>query len=307
MQGTRRCAASVFFAAAVCAASACGPPEAVVPSGYEVTDDVGRRVSVDAPAVRVFSAVPSLTESVLALASEDVLVARTRFDRAPELSELPSLGGTLNPNVEALARLRPDLVIVSADLGRRTVGDRMEALGVPVYRADVQTVADLRDHLLRLGVLLGREERAAELVDSLNRGLAAVQRAVAGNPAVDVYYSVWHDPPQTTGPGTFIDEVIELAGGRNVFADASVAWPQISLEELLRRDPEALVIAYHQGGAYDAPWLRGAGWRELSAVRRGRYTVVDGDLFNRPGPRLVEAARVLASFLHGDRVLREEW
>lgn len=292
----RLCTASTVLAAS------CGPAEPSSGTAVSVTDDAGRVVGLAAPASRVFSALPSLTESVAALDAE-VLVARTRFDRAPALAHLPSLGEALRPNLEALARLRPELVIVWMDGGQQSVAERVEALGVPVYRADVQTVDDVRSHLRRLGVLLDRRERAGLLVDSLDRALRQVSEAVAGREPVDVYYSVWHDPPQTTGPGTFIDQIIERAGGRNVFGDAPGSWPRVSLEEIVRRDPDVLVVAHQEGGSAEAPWIHGPGWRELSAVRRGRYLVVDADLFNRPGPRLAEAARTLARFLHGRGVL----
>ena len=280
--------------------TSCAPDEkADVPAVF-VTDDAGTTVALAAPARRVFSVVPSLTESVSAL-DPGVLVARTRFDRAPELAHLPSLGGAMQPNLEALAGLEPDLVIMWAGAFQRAVGERLTALDIPVYRADVQTIADVRSHLRRLGTLLGREERAAALVDSLDLGLEGVAAAVRGRERVDVYYSVWHDPPQTTGPGTFIDQVIEHAGGRNIFGDAARSWPRVSVEAILRRDPDALVITRNAPDAPGAPWLEGPGWRELRAVRTGRYLLVDGDLFNRPGPRVAEAARRMAHFLHGPR------
>lgn len=277
--------------------ASCAPADGTGPSGVSVKDDTGRAVSLSAPAERIFSVLPSLTESVAAL-DPDALIARTRFDQAPELAHLPVLGGTIRPNLEALARLEPDLFISWDDPGQRTVADRVEALGIPVYRANVQTIGDVRSHLRRLGVLLGRVEHAEEVVDSLDNALARVVAAVGGRDRVSVYYSVWHDPPQTTGPGTFIDQVIEHAGGRNVFGDASRAWPQVSLEAIVQRDPDALIIARHSQDEAGAPWLDGPGWRELKAVRTGRYLVVDGDLFNRPGPRVAEASSMLARFLH---------
>ena len=279
--------------------TSCVPADTTAPSAVAVTDDTGRAVSLPAPAGRVFSVLPSLTETVAAL-DPDALVARTRFDQAPELAHLPVLGGTIRPNLEALARLEPDLFISWDDPGQRTVADRVEALGIPVYRANVQTIADVRSHLRRLGVLLGRVEHAEGVVDSLDQALARVAAAVEARDPVTVYYSVWHDPPQTTGPGTFIDQVIGHAGGRNVFGDASRAWPQVSLEAIVQRDPDALVIARHSQDEAAAPWLDGPGWRELEAVRTGRYLVVDGDLFNRPGPRVATAALLLARFLHVD-------
>ncbi len=290
---------SPLLAAVLPLLASCVPVDGAKPSALAVTDDTGRTVSLPAPAERVFSVIPSLTESVTAL-DRDVLIARTRFDRALELAHLPSLGGTIRPNLEALARLEPDLVISWDDPGQRTIADQVETLGIPVYRANVQTMDDLRSHLRRLGVLLGRGDRAEALVDSLDQALARVAAAVRGRERVAVYYSVWHDPPQTTGPGTFIDRVIEYAGGRNVFGDASSAWPQVSLEAILQRNPEALVVARHSEDQPAAPWLDGPGWRELEAVRARRYLLVEGDLFNRPGPRVAEAALQLARFLHPD-------
>ena len=277
--------------------ASCAPADGTGPPGVTVTDDTGRTVSLSGPARRVFSVLPSLTESVAVL-DPDVLIARTRFDQAPELAHLPVLGGTIRPNLEALARLEPDLFISWDDPGQHTVADRVEALGIPVYRANVQTIADVRSHLRRLGVLLGRVGHAEEAIALLDQAIERVAAAVRGRDRVPVYYSVWHDPPQTTGPGTFIDEVIEHAGGRNVFGDASRAWPQVSLEAIVQRDPDALVVARHSADEAGAPWLDGPGWRELKAVRAGRYLVVDGDLFNRPGPRVAEAALMLARFLH---------
>ena len=275
----------------------CAPAGMSEPPAVSVIDDAGYTVALSAPARRVFSVVPSLTESVAAL-DPGVLVARTRYDQAPELAHLPSLGGAVQPNLEALAGLAPDLVITWADASQRAIGERVDALGIPVYRADVQAIADTRSHLRRLGTLLGRAERAAALVASLDLALENVAAAVRGREPVDVYYSVWHDPPQTTGPGTFIDEVIEHAGGRNIFGDTARSWPRVSIEAILQRDPDALVIARHAPGAPGVPWLEAPGWRDLRAVRTGRVLMVDGDLFNRPGPRVAEAVRHLARFLH---------
>lgn len=299
-----------FRFALVLVAMSCSPgdvvperdrPEARGGPAVRTVDDAGRPVELAAPASRVVSLVPSLTESVAAL-DAGVLVARTRFDRTPELARLPSLGEALQPNLEALARLRPDLVLVWWNVGQRPMAERVEVLDVPVYRADVQTLDDLRRHFRNLGVLLGHRDRAERLVDSLDAELDRLGRAVAGREPVEVYYSVWHDPPQTVGAGSFIDEVIQRAGGINVFRAAAGSWPRVSLEEIVRRDPDALVLSRHEGGPGDPAWLRGPGWRDLSAVRRGRYLVVDGDLFNRPGPRVAEAAWRLARFLHGEGV-----
>ena len=172
----------------------CAPAGTSEPPSVSVTDDAGHTVALSAPARRVFSVVPSLTESVAAL-DPGVLVARTRYDQAPELAHLPSLGDTVQPNLEALARLAPDLVITWADVSQRAIGERVDALGIPVYRAKVQAIADTRSHLRRLGTLLGRAERAAALVESLDLALENVAAAVQGREPVDV-----STPSGTTRP-----------------------------------------------------------------------------------------------------------
>lgn len=262
-------------------------------------DDTGRTVALDSAPARIVSLVPSVTESILALGAADVLVARTMSDREPQLEHLPIIGGTLRPNLEALVGLRPDLVFLSAAAGQEPLAKRIEALGLPVYVSGVRTLDDVPAELRRLGVLLGRAARAEAVADSLSASLDRTAEAVAGRPSVEVYYSLWHDPPQTAGAGTFVHGIISVAGGRNVMADAPGAWPLVSLEELVQRDPDVLVIARQARGVTDPPWLRRPGWRELTAVREGRYLVVDADLFNRPGPRVHEAVRMLARFLHG--------
>lgn len=283
----------------------CGVPEPPPITGpLSVADDAGRTVVVQAPADRVVSAVPALTELISALGAGNRLVARTRYDEAPELAGLPVVGGTIQPDVETLVALAPDLVVVWGDVSRERIAERLEFMGIAVYRAELQSLGDLWRHLRNLGILLGLEGRAGALADSLRSSLEAVSHAVEGRPSPRVLYVLWHDPPRTAGPDTFIHEIIGWAGGSNVFADAPGAWPAVSMEELLVRDPDALIVAGPIGRGGDPPrWFRDPGWRSLSAVREGRYLLVDDDLFVRPGPRIAEAATRLARFLHGDSVV----
>ncbi len=263
----------------------------------EVTDDRGASVRLEAPARRIVSVLPSMTEIVVALGTADRLVARTRYDRAPSLEDLPSLGSTIRPSLEAIAALAPDLVLAWDD-DEGAIGDRMAAIGIPVYHASVSTLAELDDAIRKLGILLGREAAAEHLRASIRQRLAAVRASIPPGPRPDVFYVVWHDPPQTAGPGTFLDDLIEIAGGTNAFSDTRTPWPRVSLEEVVRRDPDVLVVAgHHDGSAAETTWLRRPGWRQLTAVREERVLLVDADLFNRPGPRVAEAAEILAEFL----------
>lgn len=283
---------------------ACGAPGETPPPGAGPTlrDDAGRSFDLATPPARIISLVPSATEMIVALGAADRLMARTRYDQAPELAHLPSLGGGLDPNLEAVVALRPDLVVVTPDDDLRPTVGRLEALGIPVYSGRSGTIADLQRLAENLGALLGGDSRvrAAAFLDSLQVGFETLERRAEALPHPSVLYLVWHDPPMTAGPGSYLDDLVRAAGGRSTFGDQPTAWPTVSVEEILRRDPDWVVLAEGNPAAGQRlRWIRSApGWRELRAVREGRVAVVEADLFNRPGPRVLEAARTLAGILH---------
>lgn len=267
-----------------------------------VVDDAGRAVRVAAPPTRIISLIPAVTETIIALGATDRLVARTAFDTDPTIAHLPSTEQALIPNVEWLTRFRPELVVAWADGRSRTVVERLGVIGVPVYGAAIETLDDVDATIRNLGRLLGLDARADSLADALAAELDAVRGAVARREPPSVFYLIGRDPVMTAGPGTFVDEVITAAGGRNLFADAASGWPQVSLEEIVHRQPDVLIVPL---GEWNAPRAieelrRAPGWRELRAVREGRVYAVDAETFNRPGPRMGQVARHLAGLLHGE-------
>lgn len=265
-----------------------------------VLDDAGREVRVAAPPARIISLIPAVTEVVVALGEADRLVARTAYDTDPALAHLPSTEQALIPSVEWLVRHRPELVVAWASGQTRPAVARLGELGVPVYGAAIETLDDVDATIRRVARLLGVEARGDSLAARVRGELDEVRRAVGGRERPGVFYVVGRDPPMTAGPGTFVDELIAIAGGRNVFGDAPGGWPQVGLEEVVRRQPDVLIVPlgdWH--GAEALERLRAApGWRELRAVRDGRVYAVAAEAFNRPGPRVGEAARRLARLLH---------
>jgi iron complex transport system substrate-binding protein len=271
-----------------------GTPDPVL----QVTDHAARTVTLGAPAQRVISLMPAVTDMLLALGVETRLIARTDFDSDPRIAELPSTGNALNPSLEWIAALKPDLVITWPDQPSRAVVARLSTMGVPVYAARTESVADVLRTARDLGKLLGVPQTADSIVRSIESELLAIEQKVAGRARVSVAYVLALEPPMVAGPSTFIGELIEAAGGVNAFADLKPLWPQVSLEEMLRREPAALVIGRERAGDPVARLKQLNGWRELAAVQNNRVLAVDVDLFNRPGPAIPQAARVLAEFLH---------
>jgi iron complex transport system substrate-binding protein len=264
-----------------------------------VRDHADRDVQLSAPAQRVLCLMPSVTDMLVAMGALDRLIARTQWDTDPRLSRLPSTGNALMPSVEWVAAQQPDLVIAWPDQPTRSVVGRLSSMGIPVYSAVTETIEDAMRTARDLGVMLALQSAADSVVRDIEGALQAVRATVQPYARVSVAYVLSLDPPMVAGPGTFIGQLIDIAGGQNAFSDLRVNWPQVSLEEMVRRDPQAIVIAQEQGGSGARERMRTlAGWRELRAVRAGRVLVVDVNLFNRAGPNLPRAARELARFLH---------
>jgi iron complex transport system substrate-binding protein len=269
------------------------------PAAVSAVDDAGRTVRLDRPARRVLSLVPSGTETLFALGAGEQVVGRTQFDKDPAAAHLPSVGGGLDPSMETLLSLRPELVIAWNADKSPGLRERLEQMGIEVFALETRDTTDVFRNIERLGHLVGRDRAADSLAAHIRGELAAVRAAVRERPRPSVLYVVWNDPPMTAGPNTFIAQVIGVAGGRTVFPDLEQDWPQVSMEEIVRRQPDVVVLPVGEDRAHSVRRLLDApGWRELAAVREGRMVEVPTDLVNRPGPRLGEAARVMRDALH---------
>lgn len=282
------------------AAGGAAPPRA----GVTATDDAGRTVHLAGPARRVISLIPSATETLVALGAADRVVGRTRYDVAPEVARVPSVGGGLDPSVEAIVALHPDLVVGWANDKRQEVRDKLVALGVPVFALRTDDTVDVFRNVATLGRLTGRDSAAAAVAAAVRRDFDAVRRSVAGRPRPRVFYVVFNDPPMTAGPNTFIAQLIGVAGAESVFPDVRQPWPTVSMEEIVRRDPDLVVVPRGARSRGEAPGTALAelrargGWRDVGAVKRGRVVTVEENLVNRPGPHLGAAARALRAVFH---------
>lgn len=278
-----------------------GPARSAAEGAVVVTDDGGRLVRLDRPARRVISLIPSVNETLVAIGATDRIVGRTRYDVAPELAGLPSVGGGIDPSVEAVLALSPDLVLGWEHDKRRGAIARLAALSVPVFTLRTQDTADTFRGIANLGRLTGRELAAAALAAHLRGEFVTIRRSVADRPQPSVMYVVFDDPATTAGAGSFIGELIGVAGGRPLFDDLEQLWPTVSLEEVVQRDPDIVVLPVDgDGAAAVAALRRRAGWRDVRAVRDGRVATVPTNLVSRPGPNLDAAARALRDAFHPD-------
>lgn len=259
-----------------------------------VVDDAGRTVQLPHPARRVVSLIPSATETLLAIGAGPLLVGRTRYDVAPEVQHLPLVGGSVDPSIEAIAALRPDLVVSWESDKRQQFRERLERLGVPIFMLRTQDTSDVYRGLHNLGVLTGHSRGAELTAARLRAELDSVRISVAALPRPRVLYVVFNDPPMTVGPHTFIGQLIDLAGGTSIFADAATNWPNVPMEEIVRRNPDIVIVPVGEFKGQALERLRVMpGWRTLPAVREGRLVQVPANLLSRPSPNIGKAARVL--------------
>jgi len=276
-------------------------------AGRLVTDQTGRRVEIPEQPQRLVSLAPSITETLYALGLGDRVVGDTDYcEYPPEARQKPHVGPVLNPSLEQIVALKPDLVLGSAEANRIETADRLERLGIPLYGVTAHTVDEALDSIEDLGRVLGREAEARHLVERLGQRIAAVEKRVAGRQQPKVLFVVWYRPLTTIGARTFISDVVRRAGGISITGDLQGEWPHLSLEEALRRDPD--VILFPRSESF-APALdefqRLPGWRDFRAVQNGHMYFVSDNII-RPSPRLVDALEEVAHLLHPPESARPE-
>ncbi|QIA27217.1 cobalamin-binding protein [Thermaerobacter sp. PB12/4term] len=271
---------------------------------YTFTDDAGRQVTLEARPERIISLAPSNTEILFAIGAGDRVVGVDSFSDYPaEVKDLPKLGGLTDTNYEQIVALEPDLALTIG--GTEEQVKKLEELGIPVAVIQPATLDDVLDRIQRIGELVDAQAGARQVVADMKARIDAVRQEVAAIPQAErvrVFYEVWNDPLMTVGPGGFIHDVIVAAGGVNVAEGTSQPWPQISLEEVVRQDPQVIVVPDSLKSSYDQ-LKEGSrpGWEGITAVKEGRIYLIDDNLISRPGPRLVEGLEQLARWFYPDR------
>ncbi|HXM93167.1 MAG TPA: cobalamin-binding protein [Candidatus Dormibacteraeota bacterium] len=275
---------------------------AALPIYRELTDETGRTVRVPQPVRRIVSLAPSLTETIYALGLQERLVGDTDFcDYPPDAQRKTKVGGAINPSLEKIATLRPDLVLVTKALNRLETVRSLEALGIASYATDPHSVAEILSSTQRLADALGARELGASVVEDLKHRLAELQERLRALPPRRVLFVVWTEPLISIGKDTFIADALRQAGAVSI-VESTQSWPQVNLEEIVRLQPEFLVFAnaHLESTSRDFDAIAGLpGWRLLEAVRNRRYAIVN-EAVNRPAPRIITAIEDLARQLHPD-------
>lgn len=259
------------------------------------TDALGREVEIREIPERVVSLTPAVTEILFEIGLEGNIVGVTEFCNYPEAAlRKPGMGDFLNPNIELIIEAEPDIVFAAAGVQAELIA-RLEQLGIIVFCLDAESVAQVIANIQMAGAIMGVPYEANIAADGLQARVDAVVRLVEGRERPVVFFEVWDEPLMTAGPSSFIDNLIELAGGQNLAADAHARFLNLSIEILFERDPD-VYIASDIHSASDI--MARPGYENLTAVRTGRVYTIDDDLINLPGPRVVLGLEEMARIIH---------
>jgi iron complex transport system substrate-binding protein len=262
-----------------------------------VTDELGRTITVPDHPHRLVCLAPSVVDDVYAMGTGADILAVTDFVKYPaEAKSKPSVGLPLSPSIETIVSLHPDLVLGFGEMGTPDVMNRLTRLGIPVFMVAPHGFNDIYRSISSIGRALNRDESANALIGKLRAREAAVRQRVNGKPVVSVLLPLWYDPVITIGKHAFITDLIEIAGGHSVTSDLLQEWPQVSLETILTRKPEALLL--ERGSKMTLEQLLSRpGWTSLPAIRNRRIYYTD-DRIEIPSPVAFDALEELARQFH---------
>jgi len=273
----------------------------------EITDDLGNEIQLEQSPERIVSLAPSITEMLYELGLGDRVIGVTSFCDYPprmleevEEGEVTTIGTIVEPNIEQIVELDPDLV-VAANINPVEDVERLQELGLVVAGfapADLETTFSVMD---RVGEMTGFQDEVQQVMDEMRTRLEQVEKLVAEQEEEpSIFYEIWNDPLQTAGANTFIDDVIKRAGAHNLGAEAGEGWPEFSLETLIMEDPEVYVSTPHSAEHVVSPEAikERANFDALTAVQEGRVHMVDQDVLSRPGPRVIDGLIELTEAVH---------
>ncbi len=283
-------------------ASCQAPAKEAAPSPLEVTDQIGRVVTLKKLPERIVSLCPSNTEILFALGLGDKVVGVDDYSNYPaEAKEKPKVGGYSTSDIERIVALEPDLILVE-DIHTKEILPALENLGLTAFTADPRSLDEILESISLIGKITGKDKEAEKLVSSLTKRIKAITdktKRLSEAQRPRVFYILWHDPLMTVGTDTWHHEMIEKAGGKNIIQDKT-GFPTLSLEALLEANPQ-VIITSAMGEGTNLPFQFASTEPRLASIDariNNRIYEISSDLVDRPGPRIVDAFEQFARFIH---------
>jgi iron complex transport system substrate-binding protein len=259
----------------------------------DITDDLGRKIKIPESVDRVVSLAPNLTENIFAVGAGDRLVGVTSFCNYPESArKIQKVGDTINPNIETIIALKPQIVFVSTASQVETFTKTLEAQGITVFVTNPKDLNGVLANLKQLGDIFGTTEKTADLVDELQKRIVAVDEQTRGRAKTKTFVQISKEPLFTIGKESFLTEIVERAGGTSVTKDVATAYPKISKETALAFNPEAIILSESPDNLEPNDVFKNS-----PAIRNKKVIRVDADIISRPAPRIVDALEQIAEAL----------
>ena len=266
-----------------------------------VTDDAGRAVTITKVPQRIVSHVPSATEILFAIGDGDRIVGVSSYDDyPPEAKTKTNIGNYYNPSMEKIISVNPDLVVTD---GSSTDISPLDNAGIKYVTLYPKSIDGIMNDITLLGKVTGSEPKADALVKDMKAQIATVTNKAKDAPKVKVFYMFDVSDlnnPWTTGPGSFMDSMITMSGGTNIAGNATSPYVKYSIEQIVASNPDIIIVATRMGSSIITTEQLKAHpvWGKLPAVVQGKVYNVDGDIVNRPGPRIVQGLNIIAKFIH---------
>ena len=284
-------------------ASCTPPPESVTPSSTQITDQLGRVVKINKTPQRIISIAPGNTEILYALGLSEELVAVTKYcDYPPAAKEKPKIGGYTTPNIEEIVALSPDLILATSQHQERII-PQLEEKGLTVFALAPNTLDNVLTAIKLVGDVTGKQEEAAKLLTDMRSRIKAVTDKAESIPEDKrplVFYLTWHDPLKTSGQGTLNNELLQQAGGRNIFSEVN-GTQSVDLESLLSRNPQVVIAGIGMGSGEDQTLIylkTESRLQNTEAIKGNRIYGIDTDITGRGGPRIVDGLEQYARCIH---------
>lgn len=267
----------------------------------EIEDSFGNKVTIEEEPMKIVSLAPNNTEVLFALGLGDKVVGVTSYCDYPEEAKTKEVVGDFQGNnLEKIIELEPDLVLIYGS-GNEEENNVLNDAGIKVLGFMPETIESVMKDIETVGKAAGKSKEAAEIIQAMNNKKEEIINKVKGQEEVKVFYEIWHDPLMAAGKGSFMDELIALAGGKNIAEDAEGAYPQYDLEQLVERDPEIYLAAQDMPDKTVESIKARPGFDSISAIKNDRVYVFEGNeanLVSRPGPRIIETLEVIAKAIH---------
>lgn len=264
------------------------------------TDALGRVVTISYPPRRIVSLVPDITETLFALGLADEIVGVTRFSNFPPAArEKPKIGSYVDINIEAVIDLEPDLILGTGAGTSPMQAKRLERIGFPVFVVYPRDLDGILMAIQRIAEIVGKENEGKAIVQKMKQRIEQVSQRVEGREKPKVFLQIGRDPIFTVSKGSFAHHLISLARGDNIAKDARIPYPSYSLEEIILRAPEVIIISSMYVGSNHSHWLdEWRKWTVLPAVKNNRLYTINSDVIDRPSPRIVEGLEQMARMIH---------